>query len=95
MPIFKKLKTIDICQYITSIFEDYGNQIYNRLTKYIVKHNVLSNSQFGFKKGHSTYMALTILIDKTIRAMDKREHTIGLFLDFAKTFDTVLTKIFY
>ena len=34
-------------------------------------------------------MALTILIDKIISAMDKKEHVIGLFLDFAKAFDTV------
>ena len=34
-------------------------------------------------------MALTILIDKITSAMDKKEHVIGLFLDFAKAFDTV------
>ena len=34
-------------------------------------------------------MALTILIDKITSAMDKIEHIIGLFLDFAKAFDTV------
>ena len=34
-------------------------------------------------------MALTILIDKITNAMDKKEHVIGLFLDFAEAFDTV------
>ena len=63
--------------------------MYIRLTKYVTKNNILSNSQFGFKKGHSTYMALTILIDKITKASDKKSHTIGLFLDFAKAFDTV------
>ena len=41
------------------------------------------------KKGYSTCMALKILIDKITSAMDKKEHVIGLFLDFAKAFDTV------
>ena len=72
--------------------------MYIRLNKYVTKNNILSNSQFGFKKGHSTYMALTILIDKITKAIDKKNHTIGLFLDFAKAFDTVnhnilLTKL--
>ena len=34
-------------------------------------------------------MALAILIDKITSAIDKKEHVIGLFLDFAKAFDTV------
>ena len=38
-------------------------------------------------------MALTILIDKITSAMDKKEHVIGLFLDFAKAFDNVYHDI--
>ncbi len=34
-------------------------------------------------------MALTILIDKLTSAIHKGEHIIGLFLDFAKAFDTM------
>ena len=49
----------------------------------------MSNSQFGFKNGYSTYMVLTILTDNITSAIDKRRHIIGLFLDFHKTFDTV------
>ena len=59
------------------------------LTDYVTKNNILSKYQFGFRKGYSTDMALTILIDKNTNAMDKGEHIIGLFLDLAKDFDTV------
>ncbi len=34
-------------------------------------------------------MALIILIDNITSAKDKGEHIIGLFLDYAKAFDTV------
>ena len=34
-------------------------------------------------------MTLTFVIDKITKAIDKKEHTIGLFLDFAEAFDTV------
>ena len=65
--------------------------MYNILTDYVTNNNIHSKHQFRFRKGHSTDMALTILIDKITNAMDKGEHNIiiGLFLDLAKAFDTV------
>ncbi len=85
MPVFSK------------IFE---RAMYNRLIRYLEKHDILHDYQFGFKKNHSTYMALTILIDKILNALDNNQHVIGLFLDFAKAFDTVnhevlLSKLSY
>ena len=53
-----------------------------------MKHNILSNSQFGFRKRYSTYTAIAVLIDKISKAIDNKEHVIGLFY-FAKAFDTV------
>ena len=53
----------------------YERLMYNRLTDYVTNNNILSKYQFGFRKGYSTDMAMTILI--------------GLFLDLAKSFDTV------
>ena len=67
----------------------YERLMYNRLMDYVTKNNILSKYQFGFRKGYSTDMALTILIDKITSAMDKGEHIIGLFVDLAKAFDTV------
>ena len=43
---------------------------------YVTKNNILSKYQFGFRKGYSTDMALTILIDKITSAMDKGEYII-------------------
>ena len=67
----------------------YERLMHNRLTYYVTKNNILSKYQFGVRKGYSTDMALTILIDKITNAMDKGEHIIGLFLDLEKAFDTV------
>ena len=49
----------------------------------MIPTHYLKNDQLGFKKGYYTYMALTTLIDKITSAIDKGEHIIGLFLDFA------------
>ena len=38
-------------------------------------------------------MAMLMLMDKVIYAMEKGDYTIGIFLDFSKAFDTVNHKI--
>ena len=49
-----------------------------------MKHNILSNSQFGFRKEYSTDMTIAVLIDKISKAIDKKEHVIGLFFILPK-----------
>ena len=63
--------------------------MYDRLISFIDKHNILYKYQFGFRSKHSTNMALSILIDKIVSAIDKGEVVIGIFLDLKKAFDTV------
>ncbi len=67
--------------------------MYNRVIKFINKHDILYKYQFGFKKGHSTYMPLTIIIDKIVEALENHEHVMVLYLDLAKAIDTVDHKI--
>lgn len=66
---------------------------YNKLIKYINDHNILSNHQFGFRKGHSCEMPLILAVDLISRALDQGEHVIGIFLDIKKAFDTVDANI--
>ena len=60
---------------------------------YITEHKILSNLQFGFRKGYSTEMAISVLIDNITKATDNKEHVIGVFIDFMKAFDTVNRRI--
>ena len=46
-----------------------------------------------FGKKHSTNLATIELVTKILQAIDNSEHTIGVFLDLAKAFDTVNHKI--
>ena len=45
--------------------------------------------QFGFRKLHSSYMALMVLTDKLIKSLENGEFVIGVYMDFSKAFDTV------
>ena len=63
--------------------------MYNRLIDFLEIYKILVKFQFGFRKFHSSYMALMTLMDKLITALENGEHFIGIFLDFSKAFDTV------
>ena len=59
------------------------------MIKFINKNKLLYKYQFGFRKDHSTYMALIILIDKITSTLDNGDFTIAVLIDFRKAFDTV------
>ena len=58
-----------------------------------MKHDILYKYQFGFRKNHSTTMALIILIDKILSSLNKGDYVVGIFLDLRKAFDTVNHEI--
>ena len=57
--------------------------IYKRLLAFLDRHKILSDTQFGFRKDHSTSYALTKLYDKISCAIDNREITVVVFIDFS------------
>ena len=84
--LFINYRPISVLPTISKIFE---RLIYNRIFEYLEKHEILYENQFGFRKGRSTNMALTILIDKLHTAMDHNFFSLGVYLDLSKAFDTV------
>lgn len=69
--------------------------IYNRILNYLHKYNILSENQYGFRKNHSTSLALIDLYDKISLAIDQKEFAVGIFLDLSKAFDTVDHQILF
>ena len=78
---------------LTTISKILERLVYKRTLKFLIDYNILSNSQFGFRKQHSTTHALLTFVDKVAHAIDNFEHTIGVFLDFSKAFDTINHEI--
>ena len=94
MPIFKNGSHVDIANYrpisVLPVFSKIIEKcMYNRLTNFLEKNNILSTSQYGFRSGHSTSTALLDLVNKVSFALDSHKILIGLFLDLSKAFDTL------
>ena len=60
-----------------------------RLEKHMVDNNLESIHQHGYKKGHSTEMLLTKVVDDVLTGFDNKLATVLLFLDLSAAFDTV------
>jgi retron-type reverse transcriptase len=55
----------------------------------IFSHNILFQSQFGFREKHSTQYTIIDIIDQIQTNMDKKLYSCGIFIDLKKAFDTV------
>ena len=60
---------------------------------FINRHNLLCAHQYGFRSNYSTSMATTQLANQISTSTDKKEVSLGIFLDLSKAFDTVNHKI--
>ena len=56
-------------------------------TLFLELKNIISDKQFGFKKGLNTKSALLQLMTKVYSPIKNIQLTYGLFLDFSKAFD--------
>ena len=63
--------------------------MFNRLTNFLNKYEILYEQQYGFRQHFSTDFALIELSDKIARAMDDKKPMIGIFIDLSKAFDTL------
>ena len=87
---FNNYRPVSVLPVMSKVFEKV---FYSRLIDFLKKNEILYNYQFGFREGHSTYMALLTLIDNIVNSFEKNEYTLGVFLDFSKAFDTIDHKI--
>ena len=60
----------------------------NCLSKHLLNNNILYNKQFGFQENHSTNHAVIQVADQISNSFEENHFTLGVFMDFSKTFDT-------
>ena len=94
IPIYKSGSTMELNNYrpisVLNIFSKvFERLMYDRLTQFLDKYNILHHNQYGFRQYHSTHHALITLVDKITKSLDSGDIVIGVFLDLKKAFDTV------
>ena len=87
---FKNYRPISVLPTFSKILE---RVIYNRLIQYLNRCSILTKHQYGFREGYSTELAILELQDKIIESLASRQHSIGLFIDLSKAFDTINHQI--
>ena len=65
----------------------------SRLTSFLDTNNLITNSQYGFRKKHSTLHPLIHFQNFISTALDKKQHAVAIFCDLRKAFDTVDHRI--
>ena len=93
-PVFKNgdqhvcanYRPISLLPSLSKMFEEI---MYKRLVSFLENYNILTNSQYGFRKNHSTYMTILEFYDKISKSVDCNEFAISVFIDLAKAFDTL------
>ena len=71
---------------ISKVFEKVD---FNQLFEYFSQNHLLFDSQYGFRKFHSTEHAVLELLDKLILSIDKGQMPVAVFLDLSKAFNTL------
>ncbi len=83
---FTNYRPISLLPQFSKILEKLFN---NRLCKFIDKHKLLTDSQYGFRANRSTGLALTELIAEITNSTDNKKFVIRIFIDLKKAFDTI------
>ena len=94
IPVYKEDSQFSLSNYrpisLLSVFNKRLEKLVSkRLLDFLEKENILVDKQFGFRTNHSTDRAILSIIDKIQRAIDERDFSFRIFLDFSKAFDTV------
>lgn len=63
--------------------------ISSRVTMFLEKNNILTDFQFGFRKGKSTETALLAIKENVLQNIQNNLYTVGVFIDLSKAFDCI------
>ena len=63
--------------------------IYTKLYGFLTQHNLFFDSQYGFRTKRSCEHAIMEMVGHVLQAKNDGKHTMGVFLDLSKAFDTL------
>ena len=94
IPLYKGQEEDHVVNYrpvslLMTMLEVLEKLIYSRLYKFLTKHNILYDSQYGFRLRHSCEDAILEMVSRLLQARNEDKHCAGIFLDLSKAFDTL------
>lgn len=97
-PVFKKsdpslftnYRPISILPCFSKILEKI---VFTRLYNFLMRHNSLYESQYGFRHNFSTDMAVIEIQDRIIKELNSGKEVIAVFMDLSKAFDALSHEI--
>ena len=79
-------RPISVLPFFAKIFEKL---MFERLSNFLDKANIIFPSQHGFQAGRSPSMPLLSIQDEISEAIENNDYSIKVFFDLVKAFDTV------
>lgn len=67
--------------------------VFLQIYEYFERYKLLYDSQYGYRKNHSTETACLELVDKLFQQLDEGKSPFCVFIDLSKAFDTIDHKI--
>lgn len=94
VPIFKKgdkslpqnYRPVSLVPIFSKLFESI---MYNQLNEFFESNNLISNSQFGFRKGMSTITLVQRIVEEGLEAFERKDNAALNLYDLTKAFDCV------
>ena len=92
--MLKLCKVIPVSNYrlislLSNIEKILEKLMYSRIITFLDSHRVFFERQFGFRRSHSTIHTLLNIVERIRKSLDSGDFACGVFVDFAKAFDTV------
>ena len=92
---YHKMHDFSLICWTTTISKVFEIIVYDQLFDYLTVNGILYNSQYGFRKPHSTQMATIELIDSIFKNWTYENSKFPVFLDMPKAFDTLVHNILF
>jgi len=83
MDNYRPITVLPVCSKI------YEKCIYKQLMQFLECNKLLSATQFGFRSGRNTELAVTLFVDEICKNMNEGRLTGAIFIDLSKAFDTL------
>lgn len=88
--VYKDYRAINLLCVVGKIFDKL---IFKQMNNYVSSNNLLTNFQSGYRKFFNTQTALIKVTDDIRSAMDRRELTVLVLIDFKRAFDSVFHDV--